>query len=99
MKKAERWNFTEPEGWLAFPELTKGSLRESQRSGIFDLEFTSVGGMSLRDYFAGQALSMLNYHNILMGAMDNKEAVLQIINAAVLSYRLADGMIEKGRDK
>ena len=51
-------------------------------------------GMSLRDWFAGQALSMLNYHNLLARAMDDHDCALQIQNAAVFSYRFADAMLK-----
>jgi hypothetical protein len=50
-------------------------------------------GMSLRDYFAGQSLAMINYHNILLTALNEMDSALAIQNAAVLSYRLADAML------
>lgn len=51
-------------------------------------------GMSLRDYFAGQALSYLTNANFLLSAMSDEDAQLQIVNAANLAYRCADAMLK-----
>jgi hypothetical protein len=77
-----------------FPEIERLE-KDLLRTGgpAFPADITSWAGMSLRDYFAAQALSVLNYHNILAAAMNEEEAKLQIQNAAVLSYRLADAML------
>lgn len=48
---------TEPkDGGSAFPRLVSGASNESRFVGSRDLNFKSAGGMTLRDWFAGQAL-------------------------------------------
>ena len=71
------------DGGPAFPRTGEG----------FGNPLYDAPGMTLRDYFAAQALSMLNYHNILAAAVTAQETEWAIQNAAVLSYRLADAML------
>ncbi len=54
----------------------------------------SSDGMSLRDYFAAQALSGIAHDEMLASAITDEECQLLIDNAANLSYRLADAMLE-----
>lgn len=63
----------------------------------FPIPAYATGGMSLRDYFAGQALACLHYHNVLINAYSDEEAALQLKNAAVLCYRMADLMLAQQR--
>ena len=51
--------------------------------------------MSLRDYFAGQALAVLNYHNVLATVMTPTDVEPEIRNVAALSYRIADAMLKE----
>lgn len=63
------------DGGPAFPGLDMNS------SGDLGLRFT---GMSLRDWFAGQALKgMLTDPNVMIGP-----------STAILSYQMADAMLE-----
>ena len=50
-------------------------------------------GMSLRDYFAAMALKAGLSSSFLETAWTQEECEVRIINAAVLSYRLADAML------
>lgn len=51
-------------------------------------------GMTLRDYFAAKALSGIANQRMLEHAMTPEDCDLEIINAAALSYWLADAMIK-----
>ena len=51
-------------------------------------------GMALRDYFAAHAAACIWHHNFLAFSMTANECQEQIQNAAVLSYRIADAMLE-----
>jgi len=58
------------------------------------------GGMSLRDWFAGMALSgmMKSVEAKILNAMLEKEIKLTWVNASVLAYKLSDAMIkERGK--
>lgn len=66
-------------------------------SPLDESEFTEHG-MTLRDYFAGQALSYLTITNFLASAMTPEESRLQVTNAAALAYWVADAMLAE-RDK
>ena len=59
-----------------------------------DIAFAETG-MSLRDYFAGQALAVLNYHNVLATVMTPTDVEPEIRNVAALSYRIADAMLKE----
>ena len=50
-------------------------------------------GMTLRDYFAAKALGGIATVDILKSAMTEEECELVLVNAAELSYRLADAML------
>ena len=92
---------SKPDGGLAFPELDKGHLRESQLSGVFEIAFVTVGGMSLRDYFAGQALAGLNALPVSTNPAWQKEVDSRGGVAALrakCAYADADAMIAE-RDK
>lgn len=52
-----------------------------------------VAGMSLRDYFAAQALAYICHWNILADTKD-EDAELTFQNAAAFSYRMADAMLK-----
>lgn len=59
---------------------------------------TSDGGMSLRDYFAGQALAHLSPH--LLTKMHLHGVVPKALDIAALAYEVADAMLaarEEGR--
>lgn len=43
----------------AFPRAANGSLAEGRIGGNYDIRMEFAGGMSLRDWFAGQALNGL----------------------------------------
>ena len=53
----------------------------------------SYDGMSLRDYFAGQALIGRCASDPMRLAMDEHEADLVFVNAAAFAYRMADAML------
>lgn len=59
----------------------------------FPGERDGVPGMSLRDYFAGQALS-----GLLASCAGSDCGVYQEEQAATLAYGIADAMLEKRRD-
>ena len=67
-------------GGPAFP--IPGSEREPER-----------GGMTLRDWFAGQALAG-DAANSSDGNYSQSASDAQLLNAAKLFYRIADAMIE-----
>jgi len=50
-------------------------------------------GMTLRDWFAGQALAHLGCENILRLARSEEECALQFTNAAAFCYRIADALL------
>jgi hypothetical protein len=54
---------------------------------------TDRSGMDLRDYFAAKALSGISNQMMLENAMTIEQCELELINAATLSYRLADAML------
>lgn len=51
-------------------------------------------GLSLRDYFAAKALGGIANQVMLENAITDDQCESEIINAAALSYRLADAMIK-----
>jgi hypothetical protein len=67
------------DGGQAFPNQVHGS---------------PMSGMSLRDYFAAKALAYICHFNILKECADAEACELEIVNAANLSYRLADEMLK-----
>lgn len=81
------------DGGTAFPRVA--SLTTHDAGATHTVRFTAenVGGMSLRDYFAGQALVGHCSENFLATAMTDHEADLAFINAAAFAYRCADAML------
>jgi hypothetical protein len=71
-------------GGPAFP-----SKKRTQRAGYATQEFEPVDGMTLRDYFAGQAI--IAYH--ADGTFSDSEDV------ANWCYRIADAMLEARKTK
>lgn len=83
---------SKPDGGPAFPHehlapyINAAGMPENRPQRWF--------GMSLRDYFAGQALAgMFAERNILKDANTSELAELCFLNAAAFSYRMADTMI------
>jgi hypothetical protein len=77
------------DGGSAFPvahdiQPTPGSLRSIK------VDY----GMSLRDYFAAKALCAAVSRDMLINCETEHDCALEIMNAAVLSYRLADAMLK-----
>jgi hypothetical protein len=85
------------DGGLAFPKVTGGHVEECSGSGHQNMSFVTSGGMTLRDYFAGQALAGLASRfdsamvkKYLDGAHDAREVIV--------AYLLADAMLQE-RDR
>jgi hypothetical protein len=76
-------------GGPAFPHLSSGSASESQYSNSYDISFTSCGGMSLRDYFAAQALAFVADPNVKVGDERSTEIIAKI------AYGIADAMLKE----
>jgi len=70
-------------GGSAFPEI----ISDKDKSGQYDTY--SYGGMSLRDYFAGQALIGLILRGLHVQEMPGNR-----IEYAKISYSFADAMLE-----
>ena len=92
---------TKPNGGEAFPELEEGRFRESGLSGVYEMHFVNAGGMSLRDYFAGQALAGLNtlptsINRAWQTEVDSRGGIAAL--RARCAYADADAMIAE-RDK
>lgn len=91
------------DGGLAFPVVKSSLMRDHAReAGRFTEDYTSEGGMSLRDWFAGQALAAfigpLSYASVESRMTIAKEngIVGEITNARVaasVAYGYADAMI------
>jgi len=76
---------SEKDGGLAFPEV----FTDRDQSGNYDVY--SCGGMTLRDYFAGQALTGMLTDNEGFTLPEGK-TVFNIV--AESAYKYADAMIE-----
>lgn len=50
-------------------------------------------GISVRDYFAGQALVSYIFPEMLHGANTEEEIKLEFTNCAAFAYRMADAML------
>ncbi len=87
-----------PDGGPAFPHDRVDQLPSGLGGHHFTEKHYTVSGMSLRDYFAGQALTGVIDKDLFMDSMTAQECDLQIHNATVLAYRLSDAMIAY-RDK
>lgn len=74
------------DGGRAFPTL---EMFEEYHGGVggYVKHYAPIGGMSLRDYFAAQAMADVYSHFDWMGDSINK--------AAALSYAIADAMIKE----
>ena len=72
------------DGGSAFPRLRSGHVQEARGSGDENMSFTTVGGMSLRDYFAAQALA-----NLVRGDAFRTS----LPQLAQYAYELADAML------
>ena len=80
---------TRDDGGSAFPELESGTLiHDYYDDGKHSLDLQSSSGMSLRDYFAGQALTGLVSH-----VSGTQEVYRRVI--AEDAYRFADAMLKE----
>lgn len=79
------------DGGPAFPR-PLGTVNHCDSNGY------SFNGMTMRDYFAGQALSGHCSQNFLATSMNDAEGDLAFVNAAAFAYRCADAML-KEREK
>jgi hypothetical protein len=81
------------DGGLAFPQTggfdSEGNFRCSQAYEYGD------GGMTLRDWFAGQALAVLDVDAIAVGMAGSTEPNRAAKTAAKMAYNIADAMISK----
>lgn len=83
------------DGGSAFPTHASGYVDEPRDSGAKNLGFELSGGMSLRDWFAGQALAGL----LVMVRLPSIDKLTDFESgSAEAAYRLADAML-KARDK
>ena len=84
-----------PNGGPAYPNITTGP-KYTERGTPYGEQIYSVGGMTLRDYFAGQALAGIMQYDSTGLTVDG----VVLLNAKN-AYRLADAMIaerEANRD-
>jgi len=73
------------DGGPAFPQVE--TLPANENQGRYSPEVVSSGGMSLRDYFAGQALIAL------YGAIQPGEKQSNITALPGVCYKIADAML------
>ena len=86
------------DGGPAFPRIERSSPDSLPvRGALIDYVHRSVGGMSLRDYFAGQALAGMSGSPEMAVAIHRKMDDPWIYTAG-FCYRVADAML-KERDK
>jgi hypothetical protein len=72
-------------GGPAFPEMS-GLLGFRNQHGDMDYDITGAPGMSLRDYFAAQALAGLTANGALAG---------RITDLSQYAYKMADAMLRE----
>ena len=76
------------DGGPAFPTVKSSLMRDHVReAGRFTHDYETVGGMSLRDYFAGQALAGTLAGAKTFGPFKDADDI------ALRSYRMADAML------
>lgn len=77
-----------PASWMQRLELIAGSEQYVEANSP---------GMTLRDYLASSALRGMAGHleAMFLKATTTEECELEILNAAVLSYRIADAMLRE----
>jgi len=83
-------NATHNDGGSAFPH-EADYIRNN--SGGYDFKVDHHPGMTLRDYFAGQALAAIPLKDA-MQRISNKSSAGEVICAADLAYRYADQMLK-----
>lgn len=81
------------DGGPAFPVMEKVEL-ELYEDGGYRTRYWPVGGMSLRDYFAGQALAGVLANQMLLMTVDANSPETTRVAAAVYAYAVADAMLE-----
>jgi hypothetical protein len=79
------------DGGSAYPQI---DTRYEGECGEYTQYVESVGGMSLRDYFAAKALFAAVSRDMFINCETEHDCALEIMNAAVLSFRLADAMLK-----
>jgi len=77
------------DGGSAFPSETLSHYQDN--AGNMTPVFETKGGLSIRDYFAGQALCGLLATTIDWSEKNGKEKINKVISE--MSYELADAMI------
>ena len=82
------------DGGQAFPAVSYGEASETEYRGSYRMSFETVGGMSLRDWFAGQAL-VSGWREFLTDgdAWDSYE------DFAASCYLMADAMLKAREGK
>lgn len=86
-----------PDGGLAFPgtrivERHQSGLLYDEGNAFSDVT-VSVGGMSLRDYFAAHAL------RFTLGASTDRDGAYDYVAAAIGAYMVADAMLTERSSK
>ena len=92
---------SKPDGGPAFPKLISGHDAPSRIAGHRELGFASAGGMTLRDYLAGQADIPWNavHETLDLAGHGPKHSIETITKCrARLKYMEADAMLQE-RDK
>lgn len=75
------------DGGLAFPAVKSSLMRDHQREPHrFTHDYKTEGGMSLRDWFAGQALT---------GLLASPRGPANDKSAATAAYLVADAMLQQ----
>jgi len=85
----------ENDGGPAFPESRHETVDEPGHWGKTVTRHFS--GMTLRDYFAGQALTtfvvMVNGHRMLLNNISEEEKQAIVTHHAEMAYRMSDAML------
>ena len=79
------------DGGPAFPALEGGSAEDTSLNGYYTLSFESASGMSLRDYFAGQAIHAAESVIVYYSDKSRNEPM----HIAVLAYEIADALLKE----
>lgn len=82
------------DGGPAFPTLDSGAITQGADNGEQWLSFQSIGGMSLRDWFAGQALATFQHGSLpdLWTLAKREDRPIAAVMASLV-YELADALL------
>lgn len=92
-------NTEHDDGGYAFPHMGK-LHHHNPETGVSSLEPIMTGGMSLRDWFAGQALAgILENQQIFLGILKNSPNEQANMAIASNAYCLADAMLAARKER